>query len=261
MRPGASWPCTGVGNTITSTCGDRRAIVVSTSRSAAACVDVTTPITRGMARQRLLARRVEQARRLERGLDAQELLEQHPGTGTAHLFDLQLEVAPRRIDPRQDTRLDAVALARRPVDALVTVAEHHAAHLRVAVLHREVPMPGRRARQVRQLAGDPRQREGAFEEHRDLAHQFADRHDAGRGCGTGESGFSAHAGFQDIWSGFGRPAGTYPHAERPITTVHGRSNASGRSLKLFGFSDLRRIRRSGPPQSRRLALHGTRLCT
>jgi hypothetical protein len=43
MRPAAPSPCTGTGYTITAIAGLRRAIVVRTSRSAAAAGEVSTP--------------------------------------------------------------------------------------------------------------------------------------------------------------------------------------------------------------------------
>ena len=83
-RPVPRRPAPGSGRRSPATCGARRASAVSTSCSAAAPSEVTTPMRRGNGAQRPLARGIEQALRLEPRLQPQELLVQRAGAGALH---------------------------------------------------------------------------------------------------------------------------------------------------------------------------------
>ncbi len=130
IRAPASAPCTGTGYTTISRYGARRRSVVSTSRSAAACSEVTTPTRRGSGGSGRLRRGVEQSLGRQALAQAQELLPQPPGAEAAHRLDAQLKLAARFVEADGGQHLDLVAVARREIDLHVAAAEHHAAHLR-----------------------------------------------------------------------------------------------------------------------------------
>ena len=81
-----------------------------------------------------------------------------------HGFHVQLEFAARFIEGRRSTHLDLHAVLRLPVVQLRFMPEHHAAHLGLRVLQREVAVAGRRAHEVGNLAADPHQRQIALDE-------------------------------------------------------------------------------------------------
>ena len=93
VRSAAPSPCTGTGYTTTGIAGLRRARVVSTSRSAAAASEVTTPMRPGMGGKARLCFLFEQALGAEALLDAQEALVERPEAGEAHAFDGELEAS------------------------------------------------------------------------------------------------------------------------------------------------------------------------
>ena len=207
MRAGASCPWTGVGKTISvdvrRATGQRRQDVAQRRRLQRR----DDPDRPRMRRQRALSRRVEEPEPLERLLDPQERLVERAGAGAAQLLDLQLELAARRVQAGQHPRVDAVAVARRPVEALVAAPEHHAADLGVAVLQREVPVAGAGAHHVRDLAGHPDEREAALERRRDATDELPHRDDARRRRPIDRCSASIHAGFKGFWFGNARPPG------------------------------------------------------
>jgi hypothetical protein len=115
--------------------------VVSTSRSAAACSEVTTP-TREERRAGALAGAGEQAFAGELFLEAQELLVEVADAVATRRFDVELEVAARLVKRDQHARFDVLAVGQSPAEQLRAAAEHDAAHLRGAVLEREVDVSG-----------------------------------------------------------------------------------------------------------------------
>ena len=95
--------------------------------------------------------------------------------GLLQVIDDQLELASRLVQADAGPQQDLHAVARRDPDREVALAEHRAAHLGVLVLEREIPVPRRRAGQVRKLPGDPERRQAGLEQPARLAIQAADR--------------------------------------------------------------------------------------
>ena len=82
---------------------------------------------------------------------------QRAHAGAADRFHIDLVVAARAVQRHQRAHLDLVAFARRESRVLRATAEHHGAHLGAIVFQGEVPVAGSGAREVGNLAGDPRQ--------------------------------------------------------------------------------------------------------
>jgi hypothetical protein len=78
-------------------------------------------------------------------------------------FDVELEIAAGLVERHQHARFDVLAVLQSPADQLRAAAEHDAAHLRGAVLEREVDVPGRRVAEIGDFAGDPAQGKTRFE--------------------------------------------------------------------------------------------------
>ncbi|CAG9211942.1 hypothetical protein BVI1335_2250002 [Burkholderia vietnamiensis] len=182
--------------------------------------------------QRPLALGREQPLGLELRLQAQERLVQAPLPGAPHGLDVELHLAARLVHRDDRAHLDAIALARREFRILRPAAKHHAAHLRLLVLDREIPVPARGAREVRHFARDPQQRKRALEhrrnrpvERRNGDHFVA----AARGAGCGKRGIGRHERSDECWRRHDSPT----RAPRPAPTVR------GAPLKMFPHSDNR----------------------
>ena len=124
-----------------------------------------------------LALRVEQPLGFELGLEPGIGLVQRTETGPPHQLDVELKLAPRLVQRRTRAHFDLRPIGRHPVEVLRLVAEHHAVDLRPRVLEGEVPMPRVVALEVRDLAGDPGQRELAFDHFAGTAVEFGDGED------------------------------------------------------------------------------------
>ena len=119
-------------------------------------------------RQRTLARLVEQAFGAELFLQAHERFVQRADAGAADGFDVDLVVAARAVQGDERAHLDLVAFARREPRVLGAAAEHDGTHLGRVILQREIPVAAGGTREIRDLAADPYEREGAFQQARDL---------------------------------------------------------------------------------------------
>ncbi|VWC42463.1 hypothetical protein BLA6860_07099 [Burkholderia lata] len=122
-----------------------------------------------VGRQRPLALGREQPLALELRLQPQERLVQAPLPGAPHGLDVELHFAARLVHRDDRAHLDPVAFARRELRVLGAAAEHHAAHLRLLVLDREIPVAARGAREIRHFARNPQQRKRALEHRRNRA--------------------------------------------------------------------------------------------
>ena len=109
----------------------RRASAVSTSCSAAAASEVTTPMRREMG-GRWRACAGEQPLRLAKlGLQAQELLEQRARPGALHDSTTNCR-SPRLVDRHRPAHLDELAIGRREIEQAGGAAEHRAARIAAA---------------------------------------------------------------------------------------------------------------------------------
>ena len=121
----------------------RRASVVSTSRSAAAASEVTTPTQRGKAGSSRFEPASKTPSRSSFSLSAQEALVERPYAGLAHRLDAQLEASARLVEGDAAPALRSARRSpARSCEQRGAAAEHHAFHLRLAVLQREVAVPG-----------------------------------------------------------------------------------------------------------------------
>ena len=114
--------------------------------------------------QRPLRRRIEQTLALELVAQAQESLVQGAEPRRTHELDVQLEVAARLVERDQRPHLDLHPVARLPVEEHAAAAKHDAPHLSRAVLQGEVEMTRAGLQEVRDLAGDPGERQAMLEE-------------------------------------------------------------------------------------------------
>ncbi|MDR8853482.1 hypothetical protein FEP99_06531 [Burkholderia pseudomultivorans] len=183
-----------------------------------------------MSRQRPLALGREQSFGLELRLQAQERLVQAPLPGAPHGLDIELHLAARLVHRDDRAHLDPVAFARRELRILRAAAEHHAAHLRLLVLDREIPVTARGAREVRHFAGDPQQRKRTLEhrrnrtvERRNGNHFIA----AARRAGRGKRGVGKHGRSNECWRRHDSPTSVRRPAPR-------RAGGSRRRCPHFG---------------------------
>jgi len=107
------------------------------------------------------------AQQLERAL-------QRARAGGLEFLDDELVFAACRVQAHGAAHQHAVAVRGSQARAQVAVAEHRAAHLRVAVLQREVPVTRTRRREVGDLALDPDRRERGLEQLAAVAVEIAD---------------------------------------------------------------------------------------
>ncbi|MFO1294587.1 MAG: hypothetical protein U1F07_16225 [Rubrivivax sp.] len=82
---------------------------------------------RRKARQRPLARGVEQALRLEARAQAQELLVQRAGAHALHRLDEELELAARLVHLEAPAQLDLLAVGGREIQQRRSAAKQRAA--------------------------------------------------------------------------------------------------------------------------------------
>jgi hypothetical protein len=80
------------------------------------------------------------------------------------VLDEQLVVAARLVQADAPAHQKLLARDRAQIEQPVAGAEHRRAHLGVLVLEREIPVPGRRAGKIRELALHPHQRQMGFEQ-------------------------------------------------------------------------------------------------
>jgi hypothetical protein len=102
--------------------------VLSTSRKAAACGEVTMPMRRGKggsARLRSLAKRPSAV-----SLSFVERAD----AGAPGGFDVELKVPARLVKRDENARFEMLPVRQSPAEKLGAVAEHHATDLRRAVL-------------------------------------------------------------------------------------------------------------------------------
>src|SRR5436190_1075081 len=74
-----------------------------------------------------------------------------------HGFDIELEIAAGFVQADERLHLDLHAVARRPLEILLALPEHDAAHLGVLVLQDEIGVSRLGNGEVGYLAGDPKQ--------------------------------------------------------------------------------------------------------
>jgi len=79
-----------------------------------------------------------------------------------------LEFAARFVQAHQRLRLDLHAIACLPIEKLVSLSEHDAAHLGVLVLKNEISVSRLGHGEVGYLPGDPKQRIATLEQARTL---------------------------------------------------------------------------------------------
>ena len=116
--------------------------------------------------QGALACGVEQSLGGELQLQRLEAPPQLAFAGFLQVIDDELELAARLVQPDARAQQHLQAVARGRANGQVALAEHGAAHLRILVLEREIPVAGRGAGQVRELAGDPQRRQAGLQQCR-----------------------------------------------------------------------------------------------
>ena len=144
------------------------------------------------ARQRSLARRIEQAFRREPRLQKLELAPERAFAGFLEMLDDELKLAARFIQRDAPACDDVHAVGRLEAQPRAARLEHRAADECGRVLQRKVEMAGARAREVRDFAFEPDQRQRVFDEVAREAVQRRGRQDfAG---GNGRIGFGHDCG-------------------------------------------------------------------
>ncbi len=123
-----------------------------------------------------LAVLLEQAGRGQLLLEPLEGFEQRAHAGAPYRLHIDLVVAPGAIQRDERAHFDLVAFARDEAGILGPAAEHHGPHLGRIVLEREVPVAGTGTREIRYFAGDPGERERAFQQARDGLVEGGHRH-------------------------------------------------------------------------------------
>ncbi|CUJ09944.1 Uncharacterised protein [Achromobacter sp. 2789STDY5608621] len=145
-----------------------------------------------------LARRIEQAFRVQLLFQAQEGFVQIAQAGAAHGVDLQLVVAARFVQRHPDPDFDLVARARHEADRAGAAPEHDGAHGGAAVLEREVPMPGSRLREVGNLAANPQCRDAALQQLPHRLVQLGNCQDIPRKYVVCDCKFNCHKAFRCV---------------------------------------------------------------
>src|SRR6185503_11809056 len=92
-------------------------------------------------------------------------------------LDDELILAALRVHLDRAERDDRQPVLRLEANVAQPAAEQHGAQLRVAVLQREVAVPGPVRLEVRDLAGDPHGREALLDDLAKLGRQLGDRQD------------------------------------------------------------------------------------
>ena len=101
---------------------------------------------------------------------------QTPLAGRAQKAHRQLKPAARRINGRLREDLNRIALRGHNAGQRVLPRHHHAIGLPVFIAQDEIPMPGRRAREVRHFADQPQRRETILNNAARRQHKLAHRH-------------------------------------------------------------------------------------
>ena len=114
---------------------------------------------------------IEQALLFEFVTQPEEGLEQGAEPGAPHGFDIELEIAARLVQADERLHLDLHAIARRPLQILLALPEHDAAHLGVLVLQNEIGVSRLGHGEIGHLAGDPKQRIATLEQLPDAASE------------------------------------------------------------------------------------------
>ena len=156
-------------------------------------------------RQGFFAGRIEQALGQQAGLEFLERCLQRARAGLFKVFHDQLELAAPLVQGYPAAQADVVAVGRGETQALVAVAEHGAAHLRAAVLQREVPVAGGGHREVAHLPLDPDEVKMALQQHPRLAIELADGEAGGRALcveGVGQGVFRGNFCLPGLSRGF-----------------------------------------------------------
>ena len=166
--------------------------------------------------QRPFRRRIEQALALELVAQTEESLEERAEARRPHELDVQLEIAARLVKRHERAHLDLHPVARLPVEQHPAAAEHDAAHLRAAVLQREIEVTRAGLHEIGDLAGDPGERQAVLEE---IAHAAVER-----GDGQNRAGRNLTSPRQRWISGhFGIV--TYPQVPTTRPRLHGAREA------------------------------------
>ena len=189
---------------MTPTYGARRHSAVTTSDSAAACIDVTTATRRGTRGSERLRSPANSPSAASRAFSLKNSSNSRPCPRAAHRFDAQLKLAARLVQGNDGADLDLVAVARHPAEQLVARTKHHAARLRLIVLQRKVPMTAGRACHVGNLAANPHQWEASLQQARNCAVQRGNCQRSPRVFCICDRRSQAPCGF---------PSGTCPHIE------------------------------------------------
>ena len=101
------------------------------------------------------------------------------------MLDDELVVAAGLVKADAAAGEHLLARLRRKAQCRVFEPEHRAAQLGVAVFEREIPVSGRRLREIRQLALDPHDPETPLEKHADFPIQAGNGEDVAPGFGAG----------------------------------------------------------------------------
>jgi hypothetical protein len=105
---------------------------------AAACSEVTIPTRRGNAGKGRLPALSNSPSPFKSFLEAKELFVEVADAASTSRFDVELEIAAGLVKRDQHARFDVLAVGQSPAEELRATAEHDAAHLRGAILEREV---------------------------------------------------------------------------------------------------------------------------
>jgi len=135
-----------------------------------------------MRRQRALERGVEEALGLEASAQPNEPFVQRALAGRLHGLGDELQLAARLVDGDATAQLDALAFERREIEQRRGATKHRAAQRGVAggILQREVAVPARGTREVRDLAAHGASGNVVLDQRRDRVHERADAPDATR---------------------------------------------------------------------------------
>ena len=112
--------------------------------------------------------------------------------GFLEMLDEQLVFAARLVETHARAHQHRHAVLRPEADLRIPLAPHGAAHLRGAVLQREIPMAGGGGGEIRKFPFQPQQRQAGFQQQAHFFIEARDRVDVAfgaRGAGVrGESG-------------------------------------------------------------------------
>ena len=98
------------------------------------------------------------------------------------MFDLELVLAPRLVEPHANPCHDELAVSGDEPQCGVALSEHGAAYLGIPVLQGEVPMARGRAREVGEFTLHPQGRHAVLDQQPDLAVEASDGVNISLGC-------------------------------------------------------------------------------